>query len=272
MKIIPGRLLVLLPLLCVAIAGCSGGSSPSPSGPTLPFSSGLYQIVATSSTNPTAGFTLAGSLMQSGNSVSGVMHITMPGCFAFNTDIPVSGTLGTNQSGDFTVDLALTLPSGQKLSFSTIHPGGHLSQLSGTYSLTGAGCAAPDQGSAGASILSVTGVNWVGTLTSNGGPVSHITLNLTQTGPDAHGFFSATGTGTVTGGTCFGAASVDPATVVIGAGSQLVMDNSQAGTTGTLTMQGIFSPLPFGGATFSGIYTSTQGACTDSGTASMVFS
>ncbi len=258
-------------LLYFALAGCGGGNSTT-QGPTLPFSSGLYQITGTSNSNPAANFTLAGSLMQSGNSVAGVMHIAMPACFSFNTDIPVSGTLGTNQSGDFTVNLTLTLPSGQQLSFSTIHPGGHLSQLTGAYSLTGAGCATSDQGSAGGTILSITGGNWIGTLTSTGGTVSHIALALTQTGPDAHGFFSATGTGTITGGTCFGGASVDPATVVIGPGSQLVMDSSQTGTTGTLTLQGTFSPLPFGGATFAGAYTSTQGACSDSGTASMTFS
>jgi hypothetical protein len=258
-------------LLYLALAGC-GGSSPGTQGPTLPFSSGLYQITGTSNSNASSNFTLAGSLMQSGNSVSGVMHITLPACFSFSTDIPVSGTLSTNNTGDFTVALALTLPGGQNLSFSTVHPGGHLSSIAGTYSLTGAGCAAPDQGLASGNIMSVTGSSWVGTLVSIGGTTSHISLALTQTGPDAHGFFSATGTATITGGTCFTGASVDPASVVIGAGSQLIMDNSQVGTAGKLTLQGVFSPLPFGGATFAGAYTSTQGACSDSGTASMTFS
>jgi hypothetical protein len=258
-------------LLYLVLTGCGGGSNASTQqGPPIPFFSGLYQITGASNSNASSNFTLAGSLMQSGNSVSGVMHITLPACFSFSTDIPVAGTL--ENTADLAVTLTLTLPDGQNLSFSLNHPGGHLSSITGSYTLSGAGCAAPDQGLASGNIMSVTGSSWVGTLVSTGGTTSHISLALTQTGPDAHGFFSATGTATITGGTCFSGASVDPASVVIGAGSQLIMDNSQVGTAGKLALQGTFTPLPFGGATFAGAYTSTQGACTDTGTVSMTFS
>jgi hypothetical protein len=277
-SIAPRRFVYFFLLFCflLGLAACGGGGSnnmaPTPTPATLPFSSGLYQIGGTPASSSAVAFALAGSLMQSGNSVSGVMHMSASSCFAFNTDIPVNGTLGTDASGNFTVDLAVALPSGQTLTLNTIHPGGHLSILAGTYSLVGAGCATPSQGSASGNILDISGTNWIGTLTSNSGPVSQINLSLTQIGPDAHGFFTASGTGTITGGTCFSGVTVDPSSVVVGAGSTLVFDNSQTGATGTITLRGVFLPLPFGGASFLGAYSSTQGTCSDLGTVEMSFS
>jgi hypothetical protein len=256
-------------MVCLGLAGCGGSSMmPTPTPTPVPFSSGLYQISETSTFNPSTNFMVAGSLMQSGNSVSGVMHMTGVSCFPFNSDIPVTGTLGVNNTGDFTVALVLALPSGQTLSLSLIRPGGHLSFIDGTYTLTGAGCAATDQGNAGGGVLGVTGI-WIGHFNSSGGVTSQINMTLNQTGPDANGFFSATGTATITGGTCFSTATVDPASVVIGSGSTLIFDNAQPGTTGKTTMQGDFAPLPFGGATFTGTYTSTQGTCSETGSVTM---
>ena len=93
-------------------------------------------------------------------------------------------------------------------------------------------------------------------------------MTLSQTGPDTHGLFSATGTATINGGTCFSSATVDPATLVIGAGSTLVFDNAQSGTTGKTIMQGDFTPLLIG-SSFTGTYTSTQGACSETGSFTM---
>jgi hypothetical protein len=269
MKYIPDLTLVVPALFCLGLVGCGASSmAPTPTPTPLPFSPGLYQMSQTSTVNPGTNFTIAGSLTQSGNRVSGVMHITGLSCFAFNTDIPVSGTLGVNSTGDFTVALVLALPGGQTLSLNTIHPGGHLSVISGTYALTGAGCAAPDQGNVSGGTLGVTG-NWIGHFNSSGGVASQINMTLNQTGPDANGFFSATGTATITGGTCFATATIDPATLVIGSGSILIFDNAQPGTTGKTTMHGDFAPLAFGGATFNGTYTSTQGVCSETGSVTL---
>ena len=248
-------------VLCLGFAGC-GGSSMMPTPPAASFFSGLYQISGASSSSP-GSFTINGSLMQTGNNVSGVMHLNLSSCFAPSVDIPVTGTTGD------TVNLALSLPGGQMLSFSFTHPGGHLSELAGSYTLSGAGCLTPDQGTASGENISVTGV-WHGTLTSNSGVSSQISMMLTQTQqPDVNGVFSATGTATITGGTCFSGATVDPATAVVGPGSQLALDNSQSGTTGKTTLQGDFDAMVFGGATFIGTYTSTQGTCSDSGAVNM---
>jgi|SRR5579859_3186611 len=245
----------------LSISGCGGASTPAPPPPPPPFTSGLYQLFASSNSN---AFTLSGSLMQSGSTVSGVMHIGMPQCFPFTTDLPVKGTLMND--ANLTVNLSLTLPSGQMLSFSLTHVGGHLSNVAGSFAITGAGCAAPEQGLANGGTVTITG-QWTGTLITAAQTVSSISLNLTQTGPDAHGFFSATGTGTITGGTCFGGVSVDSTTVIAGNGTNFVLDNSQTGTTGKLTLQGNILPGAFGGASFTGTYTSVQGACSETGVA-----
>jgi hypothetical protein len=163
----------------------------------------------------------------------------------------------------------MTLPTNQTITFNLTHPGGHVSQLAGTYTIAGAGCVGPNQGEASVQSFDLTGI-WRSTLTSSGGGTANMSLNLTQTGPDAHGFFSGTGTATITGGTCFSTATVDPSTFLIGAGSTLVLDGP-AGSGGKTILQGDFSNLAFGGTIFSGTYTSTQGACSDSGTASMQF-
>jgi hypothetical protein len=95
-------------------------------------------------------------------------------------------------------------------------------------------------------------------------------MTLTQTGPDAHGFFSATGTATITGGTCFSNATVDPASVIIGTGSTLIFDNAQPGTTGKTIIHGDLGSGLIG-SNFNGTYISTQGTCSETGTVTFFF-
>lgn len=267
MKRASAYLLFLLLVLSLILAGC-GGENQSTPALDVPFSSGLNQIRATDPNGTTTFFTLGGNLTKSGRSVSGVMHISLPSCFPFSTDIPVTGVLG-GDAPDFQINLSMMLPSGQTLAFSLTHPGGQVENLGGTFTITGAGCAGPAQGFASVNALSLTGA-WHGTMTSSGGTTSQMSLALTQTGPDANGFFSGTGIATITGGTCFSTATVDPSSVLIGAGSTLVLDGP-AGSGGQTILQGDFSPPVFGTSVFNGTYTSTQGACSDSGTVNMQF-
>jgi len=118
--------------------------------------------------------------------------------------------------------------------------------------------------------LSIGG-SWMGHFNSSGGVVSQVTnMTLTQTGPDAHGFFSATGTATITGGTCFSNATVDPASVIIGTGSTLIFDNAQPGTTGKTIIHGDLGSGLIG-SNFNGTYISTQGTCSETGTVTFFF-
>jgi len=269
MKRDAGYLLFLLVLLSIGLAGCSGsnGMMRTPTPTPIPFFSGLFEIDANSTTSSAVIFRLQGNLTQNGNNMSGIMHLAMLSCVAFNTDIPVTGTL--SNAPDFRFDLSAALPGGQNLSFSLSHPDGTI--FPGRYSFTGgAGCGVPDSGAALLNGMGLTGA-WRATFTSSGGTTSQMSLALMQTGPDANGFFSATGTATISGGTCFSSATVDPASLLIGTGSQLVLDNSQLGTSGKTILQGKFAPLAFGGEFFVGTYTSPEGACSESGTVNMNF-
>lgn len=262
MKSAAGYLLFLLVLLGIGLAGCSGsnGMMPTPTPTPIPFFSGLFEVDAVSNTDFPV-FRLQGNLTQNGNSMSGIMHLAMLSCVAFNTDIQVTGTL-SNPDG-LRLDLAMVLPGGQSVSFSMSHPDGTF--FPGTYSFTGAaGCGVPAVGGAMLHGMGLTGA-WRATLNSSGGTTSQMSLALTQTGPDAHGFFSATGTATITGGTCFSSATIDPASLLIGTGSQLILDDSRPGSSGKTILQGNFGPLAFGGDFFQGTYTSTLADCSESG-------
>jgi hypothetical protein len=182
--------------------------------------------------------------------------------FLLFTDIPVTSTLTD------TINLTMALPTGQNMSLILGHSNGQQTLLAGNYTVTGAGCVSTVPGSSSGQRMDFSGP-WQGTLTSSTGVVSQIAMTFTQGGPDAHGFFSGTGTATITGGTCFGGASVDPSTVIAGTSSQIVLDNSQSGTLGKATLAGILTPRTLGGSVFIGSYTSTQGTCSETGTVNM---
>jgi len=267
MKSIPCYRVTIAFMSCIALLGCGGGSKPNPTdnGPLIPFESGLHSIGVESPANPAVdSYMLIGSLIQAPGSasVSGIMHFSGTLCFSFSTDIPISGTLSSSE-----LDLGATLPNGQRLVFSGMtHPGGHPQFLGGNYSVLGAGCLANDQGLLSDEAMGFSGT-WAGTFTSSANVISNVTLTLNQTGPDAHGNFSATGAATITGGTCFASATIDPATLLIGNGSTLVLDDSAPGSTGRITSTATnFFPATFlGVGSFSGTYTSTKGACSETG-------
>ncbi|HET9840241.1 MAG TPA: hypothetical protein VFR84_18585 [Candidatus Angelobacter sp.] len=254
--------------LLFALSGCGGGNTSNTNpGPLMVFGSGLHSTNAESPTNPSASnFVLVGSLIPNGSSISGIMHFQGSPCFPLTTDIPVTGTL-TPTEADFTA----LLPNGQRVAFTALQhpPVPHPQFLGGNYSVTGPGCLPNVQALAGDEWLNFSGT-YTGTFASATGNSAHVSLTLNQTGPDAHGFFSATGTATITGGTCFSSATIDPATVLLGDGSTLVLNDTAPGSAGKTIAIGTFvatSPVGFG--FFSGIYTSTKGACSESGSLGM---
>lgn len=271
MKSIPYYRMAIAITVCLALSGCGGGGSKPPvnNGQLMAFQSGLHSIGVESPANPAVNsYLLIGSLMQASGSasVSGTMHFSGTACFPFSTDIAVSGTLSSTE-----LDLSATLPNGQRLAFSGMtHPGGHPQFLGGSYSVLGAGCLANDQGLLNDEAMAFSGT-WTGKFTSSANVVSGVTLTMNQTGPDAHGNFSATGTATITGGTCFASATIDPATLLIGNGSVLVLDDSTPGSTGkiTATATSFFPDSNVGAGAFSGTYSSTKGACAETGVLGM---
>lgn len=248
--------------LCILSGGCGGGNN----GPVISMESGLQQIRAEAPNNPTAlEFELQGGLTQNGSSISGIMHFVNSSCFPFSTDISLTGTANSSE-----IDLQSMLPNGQQLMLTGLtHPGGHESSVSGNYAVTGAGCLPTVPGSVVVQSEALGG-NWIGTLNSSSGSMARINLNMSQTGPDAHGLFSATGTATITGGTCFSNANMDPSTVLIGDGSTLVLDDAAASGTGKTVLTGnFFGPSPVGFGAGSGTYVSNEGSCSETGTFSL---
>jgi len=228
------------------------------------FESGLHSINAQSASDPNvSNFVLVGSLMQSGSSLSGIMHFQGSACFPLSTDIPVSGTL-TETEADFTA----MLPNGQRVAFTGMqHPLiPHPQFLGGNYAVTGSGCLANVQALASDGALGFSG-SYHGTFVSSTGNTADVSLSLTQSAtPDAHGFFTATGSATITGGTCFSSAIFDSATVLLGEGTTLVLDDTATGSAGKIVANGTFiSVSPVGFPSFGGTYTSTKGSCSETG-------
>ena len=262
--------------LCILSGGCgassaANGSSAKSAGsggsnntaPGISIASGLQQIRAELPNSTTAPeFELQGGLTQNGSSISGIMHFMNSSCFPFSTDISLTGKANSSE-----IDLQSELPNGQQVEFTGLtHPNGHGTFLDGNFAVSGAGCIPTVPGFVVVQVEALGG-NWIGTLKSSSGSMARIDLNMSQTGPDAHGLFSATGTATITGGTCFTNATIDPSTVLIGDGSTLVLDDATPSSTGKTVLTGnFFGPSPVGFGAGSGTYTSTEGSCSESGT------
>jgi hypothetical protein len=257
------RRLAMVALFGAALFGCGGGTSPQPclrNCPVIPFTAGAYLIKGTSASNSSLNFTLAGAQTQVGDSTNGAMHFINSSCFPFSTDIQVLGSLGQT-----IFRLLSILPNNQLFTADDLtHPGGDPQLFFGHYAITNAGCLASDTGTLSVQLINFSG-SWAGSLAPATGTPSTISLALTQSGPDIHGFFSGTGTASIAGGTCFSAAIVDPSTALVPMSASLVLADSSTGSTGKTVIIGDFSAT----GTFSGTYTSTEGACSEKGTVSL---
>jgi hypothetical protein len=178
--------------LCLVFCGCggssSGGSSVSPATLT-----GNFGLIATSTVVTGLTTEIGASLVSSGSTVSGSVHISESPCYSFSLDIPMSGTV--NSAGVFT--LVSTVVNGQTLTVSgTISAS---SSISGTYAISG-GCGAGDRGAlSGNSYSPLTGT-YVGTITTFSGAAVTLTAILNQaSSADAAGYYPTSGTATFSG-------------------------------------------------------------------------
>ena len=188
-------------LLC--LCGCGGSTSTPPSpnpSPQFTIVSGHWAMALTAQQPFPAGISLLadGAVSQSGTALSGILHTEGSTCFDDNLDdLLVSGTV---VGSTFTLNTASL--RGQVLSITAtpvVTQAGAVIGLSGTWSLTGGPCA-----SSGMSTLLFTAPlngTWSGPLTN--GLTGTVSATLTQTGPDAHGFFPVAGNFTFSGLPCF---------------------------------------------------------------------
>jgi hypothetical protein len=151
--------------------------------------------------------TIAGSINQSGSSVSGAVHVAGGSCFDQRNTIGLIGTIT-----DGSVSLTSASVDGQVITFagSIIIKANFPDTLTGTFAVNG-GCANGDQGNvSGFSVGSIAG-NWGGILTTARGATINMYAQLSQDSASSQGSFGLSGTitfddacfksGTVTSGT-----------------------------------------------------------------------
>lgn len=259
------RLSALL-LLC----GCGGGYNSPPSPGSNPGSNIVsnWQFSTTSTVPGTLPLTIAGSVNQSGGSISGAVHVDGSNCFDRPTTIALTGSLSGN-----TVSLTSASVAGQVITLTgslTDHAltdafsGG---QFTGTYAING-GCANGDQGN-------VTGIKvpyianiLKGTFTAFGGETFDLTGDIAQHGgAGPEGSFGITGTATFFG-SCFTSGTFTPGAFPSGS---FIMGTSVAlrieTSNGTLDFVGTES---MANGQITGDYTVSGGACVQSGKAILV--
>jgi len=255
-------LVTVLVLLC----GCGGGTrtlrlpSTSTSGPppqdlNIP---GNWEL-ATRSTLGVSALAIAGSIIQSGSTLSGAVHLDGSSCFEQATAIGLTGTL---TDGNISLTSAPVNDIIISLTGTITKRDGYPYQLNGTYTTDG-GCAGGDQGNViGYSVDGISGP-WNGNLTTGGGADIHWgTVQLGQVGASSEGSFGLTGNFTFDGA-CFNSGQLTPGTFPTPSfilGTSMVFDI--ATDNGTIAFVGRADP----DGLIRGSYTVTGGSCESSGT------
>jgi hypothetical protein len=261
-------LLSVLVLLC----GCGGGpgtsllpsSPPSgpPSGPPAQGQSisGDWQF-STTSTAAMPALAIAGSIIQSGSSVSGAVHVAGGSCFDQQNVIGLTGILT-----DGYISLTSASVDGQVITFAgniTIKAN-FPDTLTGMYTIDG-GCAGGDQGTVtGYRVNGIDGL-WYGNLTTAGGADIHWgTDQLGQVGPSSEGSIGLTGNFNFDG-SCFSSGKLTPGTFptpsfILGTSVALHIPTDNG------TIDFIGTAGPDNGGLIQGTYTVTGGACESAGT------
>lgn len=185
------------------LCGCGGSSVSNPPPPQFTIASGNWSV----SGSPPSLFFTGGFLTQNGTAVSGTLHlIALPCLDPFADDLVVTGTISGNNLSITTAPV-----NGEMLTLS-LHPSagqsGTIAAMEGSASLSGS-CATSSAVTA-TLIPLITGV-FAGSFTF--GLSGDLSANLTQSGPDAHGFFHVSGTLSLNGSSCFTSATVTDSTI-----------------------------------------------------------
>lgn len=256
--------LSLLVLLCSCGGGRASVHSPTtvptavaPTGPQLKIP-GNWEL-ATLSTVGMPALAIGGSIIQSGSTLNGALHVDGSSCFEQPTAIGLTGTLAGGN-----VSLTSASLDGQVITLAgTISKkDGYPYELTGTYTIDG-GCASGEKGNVtGYSVDGINGV-WYGNLTTAGGADIHWgTDQLGQVGASSEGSFGLTGNFNFDG-PCFNSGKLTPGTFptpsfILGTSVALDIptDNGTIAFVGTADPDGLIR----------GTYTVTGGSCESTGT------
>lgn len=250
-KIISG---IPVAFLLLMLFGCGAANLNSSLNPQQQFSikPGNWNFTASSSSHPNAQFLVGGHLAQSGNTVTGILHIASSRCFNVEKDIPVSGTVQ-----DGSLELKSLPIRGQVLHASLL---GHDATLVGNYEFSG-GCSAGDAGSLNGNLVPPVSGMWNAVDNTDNSAVG-VNLALAQSdNADGHGVYPVSGTLTFTGSACQVSARITSGFV---AGSIVVLNaetQEPNGSSGALRMEGDFSSghQP----SIVGAYSYSAGSCKD---------
>jgi len=252
----------LLAVLCCAPLGCggSGNSSASSVGATETLS-GNWQFTSSSTVFPGTVGNISASLSTSGTAVTGITHITST-CYQYVTDVPLTGQIQGN--GTFTVTSGSV--GGQVLTITGTSLGSSIS--SGAYSIAG-GCGAGDKGTvSGYSLAALTGT-YSGTISNGSGSSVQVVAQITQsaTANGVSGYYSATGSATFGGSSCYTQGTVALSSIGI-LGNEFGINFSTPGSNpSTVSMAGIFDAAA---KTLTVQYYSVYGGlCSGSGTGTL---
>jgi hypothetical protein len=260
----------------VLFCGCGGGSYQRATGgmpggaggvtsplPSLGLSvAGNWQFNTTSMVSGAPALTIAGSIVQSGSSVSGALHVNGSSCFDPLRTVGLTGTLtGSDLSLILTsVDGQVTTLTGSisDNTFTATHLPG---QFTGTYTING-GCAGGDKGNVTGVPVSSMSHNWAGDLTSETGDTNRVVVGLTQGPGTSEGIFELSGTAFFEVGNCFKTAKISSGTFP---GGSYVMGNSVSLEIETDNGVIVFQGTPSGGV-IRGNYKLVGSTCEPTGT------
>jgi hypothetical protein len=196
-------------------------------------------------------------VVQTGTSVAGGLRVINSACFTPTTSVPISGII-SGQTATVTSAAVASQTINASLS-------GSATALTGTYSVTGAGCAGGDKGNiAGALVPSITGT-WKGTFVSNtvANPSVGVTAPITEGAADPSGLFVLTGSAAYVGSPCFATGTTATGSGMAGRTTDVLLKNDDGSTVEFIgALNNPASPTQI-----NGTYTVTGGLCGgDSGT------
>ena len=205
--------------------------------------------------------TIAGSINQSGSSVTGAVHVAGGRCFDQRNVIDLTGTLT-----DGNISLTSAPVDGQVITFagSITTKANFPDTLAGTYAING-GCANGDQGNVTGYSVGAFNGSWYGNLTTAEGVNIHWGTNqLDQVGASSEGSFGLTGTFNFDGA-CFNSGKLTSGTYptpsfILGTSVALTVPTDN----GTIAFLGTAGPDQ--GGLIEGTYTVTGGSCDSTGT------
>jgi len=250
------RRFVFLCALPLLMAGCGGSAGSGGSAPVYPDLTGNWNINIISNLSGIVdrNFVVGGYISNTEGSVSGILHVTGSNCYTAATDIPITGAITTKS----VLSISSAPVAGQILTvtgIAVVTPSGN-GAIGGTYTIAG-GCAGGDNGM----VIGILQPPFTNTYTGSmtlGLSNSSIAMTMTtvQSGPDADGEYSVTGSATFGGTACFTKGTIT-SSAIFGGEIQvsITTDNN-----GSVQFTGMANPNPDGISILASIK-ATSGSC-----------